>query len=494
MLEVNAYKEEKKMQSPLMSREDFLKDETPGIVLWAERTEFKFDEEWLRNWVEQQPQWESFEHFNMLYSTGDVYDAVNDAEDEGITIKYAPDGKKYLIDYGMDDAFIEESDRIAEYYAEMEKQKASPDNELSADEMEEYHKWLEEEQQNAEMYYQEISDSLTMAEESLDDNAVKELRGVADDLHTSMKNVEEAEQTCGADQETWDGYAPRHENIIRTIEQAGDAKSEGKSDEECSRTLRDAQESMREGTAYMQERCELILQREKEYQEQMEALRRRVEELEREREMKAQFPEDFARCIAASAEFFASVYAMREEAQHQPRRIASDLFAASRKAVKDTYDAVKSTPTRIKEYLEQQTRKAVNGALLGVAGIFDKGIAALGERRAKILEKVIPDPVPAPKKEEAEMSPADRIFLAEKETLLAQHETWNPAYTVRTAKKLAEQGVAEKEIVEALQKHAPDIQNLPSAALRQNAAARIAKSAAGSVRVGQQEQNKEKSR
>ena len=135
-------KEEKKMQSPqlpLMSREDFLKDKTPGIVLWAERTEFKFDEEWLRNWVEQQPQWESFEHFNMLYSTRDVYDAVNDAEDEGITIKYAPDGKKYLIDYGMDDAFIEESDRIAEYYAEMEKQKASPDNELSADEMEEYH-------------------------------------------------------------------------------------------------------------------------------------------------------------------------------------------------------------------------------------------------------------------------------------------------------------------------------------------------------------------
>ena len=92
------------------------------------------------------------------------------------------------------------------------------------------------------------------------------------------------------------------------------------------------------------------------------------------------------------------------------------------------------------------------------------------------------------------IAPAERIFLAEKETLLAQHETWNPVYTVRTAKKLAEQGVAEKEIVEALQKHAPDIQNLPSAALRQNAAARIAKSAAGSVRVGQQEQNKEKSR
>ena len=114
----------------------------------------------------------------------------------------------------------------------------------------------------------------------------------------------------------------------------------------------------------------------------------------------------------------------------------------------------------------------------------------MGERRAKILEKVIPDPVPAPKKEEAELSPAERSFLAEKEALLAQHKKWNPAYTVRTAKKLAEQGFGEKEIAAALQKHAPDIRNLPNTDLRQNAAARIAKSAAGGVRAGQKEQDK----
>ena len=75
------------------------------------------------------------------------------------------------------------------------------DNELSAAEMDEYHKWLEEEQQNADMYHQEISDSLTVAEESLDDNAIKELRGIADDLHTSMKNVEEAREELSGQEE-----------------------------------------------------------------------------------------------------------------------------------------------------------------------------------------------------------------------------------------------------------------------------------------------------
>lgn len=112
------------------------------------------------------------------------------------------------------------------------------------------------------------------------------------------------------------------------------------------------------------------------------------------------------------------------------------------------------------------------------------------EAEAAALKAVCAETVAEDKKS---LSPAERSFLAEKEALLAQHKKWNPAYTVRTAKKLAEQGFGEKEIAAALQKHAPDIQNLPNTDLRQNAAARIAKSAAGSVRVGQQEQNKEKS-
>ena len=240
---------------------------------------------------------------------------------------------------------------------------------------------------DADVYHQEIFDSLTVAEESLDDNAIKELRGIADDLHTSMKNVEEAEQNCGADQETWDGYAPRHENIIRTIEQAGDAKSEGKSDEECSKVLLDAQESMREGAAYMQERCELILQREKEYQEQIEGLRRRIEELERERELKAQSPEELARCLAVSTEFLAAIDAMRKEAKNQPRIIASEMFAASRESVKEAYYSVKLAPTKVKSYLKQKAHKAIDGVLHSVAGVFDKGITALTQRRDEILKK-----------------------------------------------------------------------------------------------------------
>lgn len=240
---------------------------------------------------------------------------------------------------------------------------------------------------DTEAYHQEISDSLTAAEESLDDNVAKELRNIANDLHTSMKNVEEAETQCGADQETWDGYTPRHENIIRTIEQAGDAKDEGKSDKECSKAIHDAQEAMREGTIYMQERCDLILQREEEYQEQIEGLRQRIEELERERELKAQSPAELARCLAVSTEFLAAIDAIRNEAKSQPRIIASEMFAASREAVKEAYYSAKLAPTKVKSYLPQKTHKAIDGVLHSVAGVFDKGIVALEQRREGILQR-----------------------------------------------------------------------------------------------------------
>lgn len=240
---------------------------------------------------------------------------------------------------------------------------------------------------NAAMYHQEIIDSLTVAEESLREEDAKHLHSAVKNLHVSMEKVEEAEQTCGADQETWDGYAARHENIVRRIEAAGDARSEGKSDEECSDALIDAQKSLREGTAYMEERCAAILQREKEYQEELAGLRARIEELEREREVRVQSPEELARCLAASTEFLTAVEELRREAKAQPRIIASEMYSASRRAVKDAYYSVKLAPTKVKNYLRQRAQKAVDGVLHSVASVFDKGIAALEQRRAGILRK-----------------------------------------------------------------------------------------------------------
>ena len=297
---------------------------------------------------------------------------------------------------------------------------------------------------NASMYHQEIADSLTVAEESLLEEEAKQLHSAVKNLHVSMEKVEEAEQTCGADQETWDGYATRHENIVRRIEAAGDARSEGKSEEECSDALIDAQESLREGTAYMEERCAAILRREKEYQEELAGLRARIEELEREREVRAQLPEELARCLAASTEFLAAVEDLRREAKAQPRIIASEMYSTSRRAVKDAYYSVKLAPTKVKNYLRQRAQKAIDGVLHSVASVFDEGIAALEQRRAGILRK------------SHEMQSASEFYRDALEEALKDSKAERSMETERTiARSMAKAGFGAYAIEKVLRAESP---------------------------------------
>ena len=297
---------------------------------------------------------------------------------------------------------------------------------------------------NASMYHQEIADSLTVAEESLHEEEAKQLHSAVKNLHVSMEKVEEAEQTCGADQETWDGYATRHENIVRRIEAAGDARSEGKSEEECSDALIDAQESLREGTAYMEERCAAILRREKEYQEELAGLRARIEELEREREVRAQLPEELARCLAASTEFLAAVEDLRREAKAQPRIIASEMYSTSRRAVKDAYYSVKLAPTKVKNYLRQRAQKAIDGVLHSVASVFDEGIAALEQRRAGILRK------------SHEMQSASEFYRDALEEALKDSKAERSMETERTiARSMAKAGFGAYAIEKVLRAESP---------------------------------------
>ena len=297
---------------------------------------------------------------------------------------------------------------------------------------------------NATMYHQEIANSLTVAEESLHEEDAAQLHRAVKNLHVSMEKVEEAEQTCGADQETWDGYAARHENIVRRIEAAGDARSEGKSEEECSDALIDAQESLREGTAYMEERCAAILRREKEYQEELAGLRARIEELEREREVRAQLPEELARCLAASTEFLAAVEDLRREAKAQPRIIASEMYSTSRRAVKDACYSVKLAPTKVKNYLRQRAQKAIDGVLHSVASVFDEGIAALEQRRAGILRK------------SHEMQSASEFYRDALEEALKDSKAERSMETERTiARSMAKAGFGAYAIEKVLRAESP---------------------------------------
>ena len=102
-------------------------------------------------------------------------------------------------------------------------------------------------------------------------------------------------------------------------------------------------------------------------------------------------------------------------------------------------------------------------------------------------------PSDAPRKFKEATTLSDQIFFDEKENILLRYK-WNPTYTVRTAKKLAEQGISTEDIADTLKKYAPDIQKLPSADHRQKAAEKIAAFAAKAVCAEQTQQESAASR
>ena len=194
----------------------------------------------------------------------------------------------------------------------------------------------------------------------------------------------------------------------------------------------------------MEERCAAILRREKEYQEELAGLRARIEELEREREVRAQLPEELARCLAASTEFLAAVEDLRREAKAQPRLIASEMYSTSRRAVKDAYYSIKLAPTKVKNYLRQRAQKAIDGVLHSVASVFDEGIAALEQRRAGILRK------------SHEMQSASEFYRDALEEALKDSKAERSMETERTiARSMAKAGFGAYAIEKVLRAESP---------------------------------------
>ena len=124
--------------------------------------------------------------------------------------------------------------------------------------------------------------------------------------------------------------------------------------------------------------------REKDYREQLSGIRERIEELGRETQ--PQFPEEFARCLSASEEFFAALDDLRGEAATQSHDIDDQMLAASHKAAEEAYYSIKLAPTKVRTHLDRCAHDAVRDVLSAVTDSFVYHTMAVEHRRAEILK------------------------------------------------------------------------------------------------------------
>lgn len=200
-------------------------------------------------------------------------------------------------------------------------------------------------------------------------------------LAEDMESFEEAEASAGAAPHVWDVYDEQHPATVEMAQQAAEAITH---DDGEANIVQEATEKLDAHAEFFRQQRDELLRREEEHQKEIAALREELQELKTLSQQSS--PQALAECLAVAATFLNEVQATRDAAKEQPRVVAGELFANTRRAVHDTYQSIRFAPSRIKHYLMQKRNHAVDRVLQNVAHVIDQGAKSLVERRDTILQ------------------------------------------------------------------------------------------------------------
>ena len=218
--------------------------------------------------------------------------------------------------------------------------------------------------------------------EDLSSPAVQSLLESIDQLAEDMGDFEQAEEKAGAAPEVWDTYGMQHQDTIDKTKRAADDNMQNAAD--VSASVQAAKDQILKNASFFREQRDELLRREEENQKEITALREELQELKGLTQQTS--PQAFAECLATAMIFLNEVQATRDAAREQPRIVAGELFANTRKAVHDTYQSIRFAPSRIKHYLQSKKNHAVDSVLKNVAHIFEQGAQSLSKRRDAVLK------------------------------------------------------------------------------------------------------------
>ncbi len=240
----------------------------------------------------------------------------------------------------------------------------------------------------ADSYREELADVCAASEESFTPAQNGKLKESADRLYKEMREFEQSEGACGPDQDTWDAFAALHERNVRSILAAKDiSEATGRESKASEEAVREAVHDIEDSAAFMRRSRDELLQKQKDYEEQVDGLRRRVEELFEAKTLGIGTAEDFSKTIAIASDFLKQIEGLRKEARNLPRKQSSERFKASRRRIAKAYYAVKLVPTQIKYHIDEGAHEAVNRVLRKVADTFGQEVKSVLEEKEAIARQ-----------------------------------------------------------------------------------------------------------
>lgn len=247
-----------------------------------------------------------------------------------------------------------------------------------------YQKLMGQEQDRTADYDDSYMDSLLAdAEELMPSEEFEEIDEPMQQMQESVQKFQEAEKLEGPQPETWEAFQPQHEQIVENMEKMNASYQQQEPAEVKQEARQRTAASIQQADSFFKDAYQKLMERDRTMQQEMAAMREQLEMMQR---IMVNFsPDAMMKCMMAGADYLREAEGARKSAQKEPTQAHRSFYQAARQSVHNVYQNIKEAPHRACEAFKQKAYAEADKGLRRIAGVFDKGIAALTERRNAIL-------------------------------------------------------------------------------------------------------------
>lgn len=287
-----------------------------------------------------------------------------------------------------------------------------------------YRKLMGEDQYRADDFDDSYMNSLLAdAEELMPSEEFEEIDEPVRQMQESVQNFREAEKLEGPQPETWQAFQPQHQQIVENMEKMNASYHQQEPAEVKQKARQRTAASIQQADSFFKDAYQKLMERDRTMQQEMAAMREQLEMMQR---IMVNFsPDAMMKCMMAGADYLREAEGARKSAQKEPTQAHRSFYQAARQSVHDVYHNIKEAPHRACEAFKQKAYAEADKGLRRIAGVFDKGIAALTERRNAILNlSPLAKQEAAAKQAEASKQPEEALKQQEEQ---AKQEAKEPA-------------------------------------------------------------------
>ena len=340
-----------------------------------------------------------------------------------------------------------------------------------------YRKLMREDQYRTNDFDDSYMNSLLAdAEELMPSEEFEEIDEPVRQMQESVQNFREAEKLEGPQPETWQAFQPQHQQIVENMEKMNASYQQQEPAEVKQEARQRTAASIQQADSFFKDAYQKLMERDHIMQQEMAAMREQLEMMQR---IMVNFsPDAMMKCMMAGIDYLREAEGARKSAQKEPTQAHRSFYQAARQSVHSVYQNIKEAPHRACESFKKKAYAEADKGLRRIAGVFDKGIAALTERRNAILNlsplakqeaaakqaEASKQPEEAPKKQENQGSqekqkePAkESPVKQEKVNAVSVQQLLNPETSERAVQALADAAMAAGYNADAVGKAFTDL-------------------------------------